>query len=101
MVSLTAVEEYISQLWPDHAHAVVPIADAKKGEQLVLITTHPTADRNDLIAYVQEHGLGELNIPRTILFVDEIPHLGTGKTDYVALREWVMEQTANLETKNA
>lgn len=101
MVSLTAVEEYISQLWPDHAHAVVPIADAKKGEQLVLITTHPAANRNDLIAYVQEHGLGELNIPRTILFVDEIPHLGTGKTDYVALREWVLGQTANLETKNA
>src|SRR5690606_12849399 len=54
MVSLTAVEEYVSELWPDYAHAVVQIPDAKKGEQLVLITTNPAANRNALINYAQE-----------------------------------------------
>ncbi|MCO6427863.1 acyl-[ACP]--phospholipid O-acyltransferase [Nitrosomonas communis] len=96
MVSLTAVEEYVSKLWPDYAHAVVQIPDAKKGEQLVLITTNPAANRNDLINYAQEQGMGELNIPRTILVIDEIPVLGTGKTDYVTLHDWVLKQKTNL-----
>lgn len=96
MVSLTAVEEYINQLWPTYSHAVVQIPDAKKGEQLILITTYPAANRNDLIAYVQEQGLGELNIPKTILTINEIPVLGTGKTDYVTLHDWVLKQTVEL-----
>jgi acyl-[acyl-carrier-protein]-phospholipid O-acyltransferase/long-chain-fatty-acid--[acyl-carrier-protein] ligase len=96
MVSLAAVEEYVSKLWPDYIHAVVQIPDAKKGERLVLITTNPTANRNDLISYVQEQGIGELSIPKTILVINEMPILGTGKTDYVTLHDWVLQQTANL-----
>lgn len=96
MVSLTAVEEYVNQLWPDYAHAVVQIPDAKKGEQLVLVTAYPSANRNDLIAYAQEQGMGELNIPKTILVTEAIPVLGTGKTDYVTLRDWVLKQTTDL-----
>ncbi|SDY56680.1 acyl-[ACP]--phospholipid O-acyltransferase [Nitrosomonas sp. Nm33] len=96
MVSLTAVEEYVHKLWPAYTHAVVQIPDAKKGEQLVLITTNPSANRNELIDYVQKQGIGELNIPKTILTVDEIPFLGTGKTDYVTLRDWTLKQTTGL-----
>lgn len=96
MVSLTAVEEYINKLWPEYTHAIVQIPDAKKGEQLVLITTHSSANRNDLVAAAQELGLGELNIPKTILVIDEMPTLATGKTDYVTLRDWVLKQTNHL-----
>lgn len=89
MVSLSAVEDYIGKLWPQYAHAVLQIPDPKKGEQLVLVTTNQTASRNDLVNYAKENGINELSIPKTILLIDAIPVLGTGKTNYVALLEWV------------
>lgn len=94
MVSLTAVEETIGKLWPHHAHAVVQIPDPKKGEQLVLVTTNPDADRNAIIRYMQQHQIGELSIPKTILIIDKIPRLATGKTNYIEVLEWV-ESTVN------
>ncbi len=96
MVSLAAVEEYVSKLWPAYTHAVVQIPDTKKGERLILITTNPTANRDDLISHVQEQGIGELSLPKTILVINEMPVLGTGKTDYVTLHDWVLQQTADL-----
>lgn len=89
MVSLSAVEDYIGKLWPQYTHAVLHIPDPKKGEQLVLVTTNPAASRSDLVNYAKENGINELNIPKTILQTDTIPVLGTGKTNYVTLLEWV------------
>jgi acyl-[acyl-carrier-protein]-phospholipid O-acyltransferase/long-chain-fatty-acid--[acyl-carrier-protein] ligase len=83
MVSLTAVEAAASDLWLDAMHAVLAVADAKKGEQLVLLTTHKEAKRDDLRAYLQAEGMSELMVPKHIKYVDEVPVLGTGKTDYV------------------
>ncbi|MCZ9335541.1 AMP-binding protein, partial [Klebsiella pneumoniae] len=37
MVSLTAVEGLAGAVWPDNRHAVVAVADARKGEKLVLV----------------------------------------------------------------
>ncbi|SER51209.1 acyl-[acyl-carrier-protein]-phospholipid O-acyltransferase / long-chain-fatty-acid--[acyl-carrier-protein] ligase [Nitrosomonas sp. Nm51] len=89
MVSLTAVEDYINELWPNDSHAAVHLPDPKKGEQIVLVTTYMEAQREMLISYAQQRGIRELSIPKTILTIDEVPLLATGKVDYVALREWV------------
>lgn len=89
MVSLTAVEAYLADLWPNHAHAVVTVPDAKKGEALVCVTDKPKAKRAEISAYAKEHGISELAVPRTIEVVDALPVLGTGKTDYVTLQEQV------------
>jgi len=89
MVSLTAIEDYLCKLWPDHSHAVVQIPDPKKGEQIVLVTTYTEANREALITYAQENGIGELSIPKIILITKHIFLLATGKTDYVALVDWV------------
>lgn len=89
MVSLTAVENYISQLWPEYSHAVTHLPDPKKGEQIILVTTHPHAQREALVSYAKQNGISELSIPRTLLQIDEIPLLGTGKVDYVTLKTWV------------
>ena len=86
MVSLAAVEEQAAALWPEHGHAVVAVADARKGEQLVLITENAAAERGALQAHVQANGGSELTIPRAILTVEHLPLLGTGKTDYVAVQ---------------
>lgn len=89
MVSLTAVEHYIHELWPDYQHAVLAIPDPKKGEQLVLVTTFPRAHREDILEYHRDHGISELSIPRTIMPVTSLPILGTGKVDYVTLKQMV------------
>ncbi|MFQ5560018.1 MAG: acyl-[ACP]--phospholipid O-acyltransferase, partial [Nitrospinota bacterium] len=89
MVSLTAVETYLSQVWPEHHHAVVAIPDNKKGEALVLVTDKLDAERLEISAFVRNNGIGELSVPKEILTVNVVPVLGTGKTDYVKVKELV------------
>ncbi len=66
-------------------HAVISVPDARKGEQLVLVTDKPDADRDDLLNYAKDQGNAELMVPKTIHAVDEIPVLGTVKVDYVGI----------------
>jgi acyl-[acyl-carrier-protein]-phospholipid O-acyltransferase / long-chain-fatty-acid--[acyl-carrier-protein] ligase len=89
MVSLAAVESAIAALWPDHRHALVALPDARKGEQLLLVTEHPGASREELLAHAREMGLPELFLPRAIIHVEHLPLLGSGKPDYKAIAELV------------
>lgn len=89
MVSLTAAEDLAAAVWPDCRHAVVALPDPKKGERLVLVTDRRDADAGPLLAHAQQIGAPELAVPRKIIRVPEIPVLGTGKTDYVALQRIV------------
>lgn len=82
MVSLAAVEAYLAKLWPENHHAVVNLPDEKKGEQLILITDRKAAKRDDIVRYTRENGIGELSVPRMVHFMEKLPVLGTGKTDY-------------------
>ncbi|MFQ5985475.1 MAG: AMP-binding protein [Alphaproteobacteria bacterium] len=93
MVSLTAVEGHVAALWPDHNHAVVSIADSRKGEQLVLVTEFGGAERNALLAHVQEMGGSELMVPKKVMMVGQIPVLGTGKIDYAGVTELAERET--------
>jgi acyl-[acyl-carrier-protein]-phospholipid O-acyltransferase/long-chain-fatty-acid--[acyl-carrier-protein] ligase len=83
MVPLAAVEEFVASVWPSSSHAVVAIPDAKRGEQLVLVTSHKEATRGALATAARAAGLPELFVPRTIASVDAVPLLGSGKIDYV------------------
>lgn len=94
MISLSAVEGYVADAWPEHQHAVVGIPDPRKGEQLVLLTDNPTATRDELIAFCKAQGIPELNVPRTIISVDAVPILATGKVDFVGAEKLVRERTA-------
>jgi len=87
MVSLTAVEGLASAVWPEARHAVVSIADARKGEKLVLVTDRKDADVGRLAEWARSHGAPELAVPKKIMRVTEVPVLGTGKTDYVAIQQ--------------
>lgn len=92
-VSLAVVESIASALWPDHAHAAVSLAaEGKKGEQIVLVTTNPDANRIDLVGWAHNHGVSDLAIPRRIVFVEEVPVLGTGKTNYGSVEKMAKEQ---------
>jgi acyl-[acyl-carrier-protein]-phospholipid O-acyltransferase/long-chain-fatty-acid--[acyl-carrier-protein] ligase len=92
MVSLTAVEGLAEAVWPEGRHAVVAVADARKGERLVLITDRSDAEVGSLAAFARCNGAPELAVPKKILRVAQVPVLGTGKTDYVAIQ--AMAETA-------
>tara|TARA_R110001592_G_scaffold3525_7_gene19824 strand:- start:957 stop:4403 length:3447 start_codon:yes stop_codon:yes gene_type:complete len=91
MVSLTSVETMVSKVYPDEGHAVVAIPDARKGEQLILVTTSSKADKYDLSAYASKNGLSELSVPKTIIPIDKMLVLGSGKTDYTSIMDYVQE----------
>ncbi|MDP1630396.1 MAG: AMP-binding protein [Caulobacter sp.] len=86
MVSLTAAEDLAAAVWPDGRHAVVSLPDSKKGERLILFTDRIDAAVSELVTHAKTVGAPEIAIPRRIVMVAEVPVLGTGKTDYVAIQ---------------
>jgi acyl-[acyl-carrier-protein]-phospholipid O-acyltransferase/long-chain-fatty-acid--[acyl-carrier-protein] ligase len=95
MVSLAAVEAAVADQWPDGQHAVVAVADARKGEALVLLTTARAIDRDALVAGFRARGLSDLMVPRAIVPVDTLPLLGSGKTDYAAVQRLAAAHAAD------
>jgi acyl-[acyl-carrier-protein]-phospholipid O-acyltransferase / long-chain-fatty-acid--[acyl-carrier-protein] ligase len=96
-VSLAVVESCASALWPEHSHAAITVPDGRKGEQIVLVTTNPEANRIDLVGWAHNHGVSELAVPRRIVVKDDIPVLGTGKTDYVQVQKMVAAEGGSAE----
>jgi acyl-[acyl-carrier-protein]-phospholipid O-acyltransferase/long-chain-fatty-acid--[acyl-carrier-protein] ligase len=96
MVPLGAVEELAARVSPRSSHAVVAIADAKRGERLVLLTDAADLQRPTLAAAARDAGLPEIYVPRSIVRVAAIPLLGTGKTDYVEASRIAVEAGSAL-----
>ena len=92
-VSLAVVENCASSMWPDHCHAAIALPDGRKGEQIVLLTTNPEAQRVDLVGWAQNHGVAEIAVPRRIVHTGEVPVLGTGKTDYVKVEKIILAES--------
>jgi len=88
MVSLTAVEDTLAGIFGERKTVVVmAMEDERKGEKLVLITNEKGADLKSVRERVREKGLPDLACPREIIYMKDIPKLGTGKVDYVKLKE--------------
>ncbi len=87
MVSLGAIEVALQKLWPDFDSAVTTLPDSKKGEQIILVTTNKKGEKSEIVKYFKENNLPDIATPKTILVVDKLPLLGTGKIDYVGLNE--------------
>lgn len=87
MISLTAVEQVLSKLYPDAVQGIVAVPDPKKGERLVLITTKQDADLSEIRAYIKEQGFNELGSPSQFIYVKEPPVLGSGKFDYITAQK--------------
>jgi acyl-[acyl-carrier-protein]-phospholipid O-acyltransferase/long-chain-fatty-acid--[acyl-carrier-protein] ligase len=84
MVSLSAVEAIAAALWPQAISVAVALPDPRKGERVVLLTTQKGADRAAMQREAKAKGASELSVPGSVLVVEKVPLLGSGKTDYVA-----------------
>src|SRR6185312_10762615 len=87
MISLEVVERIATTAAPGLAHAASTRTDAAKGEALVLFTTAVGLTREQLLAAAKSFGAPELAVPRVVETVSAIPLLGSGKTDYVKLKQ--------------
>lgn len=90
MVSLTLVEQLATNTWPEAQHAAISLADAKKGEQIILVTTQTGANLAELAATAT--GVAAICLPKKIIASSSLPLLATGKVNYPALTEWVQNQ---------
>ena len=85
MVSLSAVEELASLTWPNMEHAAFTLHDEHKGERVILITNQKNPIRKELQKIAKSIHVSELIIPKIIIYIEKIPVLSTGKTDYVSI----------------
>ncbi|GAB6177341.1 acyl-[ACP]--phospholipid O-acyltransferase [Desulfobaculum senezii] len=94
MVSLTAVEDAMNRVAPEEVDVVaVAVPDARKGERVVALVSGMDKPAT-LKAAMLEDGTDALNVPSTFLSVEEIPRLGTGKTDLGGARKMAQEMLA-------
>ena len=86
MISLELVERLATLACPEGQHAASSRPDESKGEALVLFST--VALSNELLARTaREQGMPALAVPRDLRQLEALPLLGTGKTDYVTLKQ--------------
>jgi acyl-[acyl-carrier-protein]-phospholipid O-acyltransferase/long-chain-fatty-acid--[acyl-carrier-protein] ligase len=97
MVSLNAVEGYAQQVWPNAMHAAIAMPDTRKGEKIILFTNQANADASVFTAWCKANGVADIAAPKRIVYVEAIPVLGTGKTDYVALGREAADLLAQAE----
>ena len=89
MISLEVVESIARHASPDHHHAATVELIQQSGESTVLFTTDALLTRVALQKAARELGSQELAVARRVVQVRELPMLGSGKTDYVTLRQIV------------
>jgi acyl-[acyl-carrier-protein]-phospholipid O-acyltransferase/long-chain-fatty-acid--[acyl-carrier-protein] ligase len=87
MVSLEVVETMALQASPDAKHGATTQPDSARGECIVLFTTDAALTRETLVASANKLGIAEIAVPGKIQRLDTLPMLGTGKTDYVTLKQ--------------
>ncbi|MDO4436123.1 MAG: acyl-[ACP]--phospholipid O-acyltransferase [Cardiobacteriaceae bacterium] len=92
MISLGAVEEAIRPLLAvDTPVVAVNLPDEKKGEKVVLLVQSLESPES-FKALLQNSGLNPLMMPSQIFTVENIPVLGSGKTDYAGAKQLALKQ---------
>jgi acyl-[acyl-carrier-protein]-phospholipid O-acyltransferase / long-chain-fatty-acid--[acyl-carrier-protein] ligase len=88
MISLTTVEEEILDASNDKdlEIAATCLPDHRKGEKIVLLATN-NLDKNKLKKLLSEAKVNPLYHPAQLVIVEEIPKLGSGKTDFGATKK--------------
>ncbi len=87
MVSLEIVEVIARSVSCEAMHAATCVSDEGRGELIVLFTTDSELTREQLAAAAKGLGYPEIALPRRIRVVEALPLLGTGKVDYVRLKQ--------------
>jgi acyl-[acyl-carrier-protein]-phospholipid O-acyltransferase / long-chain-fatty-acid--[acyl-carrier-protein] ligase len=92
MISLTAVEEAVRNSLgePELELVAVNLPDEKKGEKVILLVAEDY-QLEDIKKAMLDSKINPLMIPAEVKKVDEIPKLGSGKTDFKLARQQLLE----------
>ena len=85
MVPLSRIEDILDELFVDSEFAVVAVADAERGERLVLVTSSSDVDIEQVRECIKKAGASQLWIPGQLQTVKEFPLLGSGKPNLPAV----------------
>jgi long-chain-fatty-acid--[acyl-carrier-protein] ligase len=91
MISLPALEEPFVRLYPptkDGPRVAVEGVETESGRRIVLFTTEPISVRDANARLLEEGFRGVMRLDE-VRQMERIPVLGTGKTDYKALRAMI------------
>jgi len=95
MVPHVKVEERLHEIAgvTEQTFVVTGVPDEKKGERLVVLHLLKQEDLKVVLERLPEAGLPNLWMPRAnqFFFVEELPHLGTGKLDLRRIRELAIQ----------
>lgn len=96
MVSLGAIENSIRKILDDADKEVIVVAvpDAKKGEKLVALY-HFDLQPDELKSRLLAAGLNPLALPAEWLRLDNLPKLGSGKTDFSQAKHLATQRFAS------
>jgi acyl-[acyl-carrier-protein]-phospholipid O-acyltransferase / long-chain-fatty-acid--[acyl-carrier-protein] ligase len=99
MVPHVKIEEKLHELAgaTEMTFLVTGVPDSQKGERLVVLHRLREEQLKELLAKLGESGLPNLWTPRAnqFFFVEEFPHLGTGKLDLRAARNLALQHSAH------
>ncbi len=95
MISLDAVEKAAESCFATDKNAAINISDTRKGEKIILYTLHKDATKQQLREYISQSGQSMLVMPSALRVIDTLPLLGSGKIDYVALKEMAAKELEN------
>ena len=87
MISLVIVEELASDIDDEKGHAAIAIPEQRRGEQIIMYTESSLITKNKLLEYAKKKGVPEICLPKQIQRIDVLPRLGSGKIDYMSLKE--------------
>lgn len=86
MVSLEAVERLALAASPERQHGSLAVPDPQKGEVVILCTNDAGLTVETLQQTARAAGFPEWAVPKRIIYLKELPLLGSGKVDYPKLR---------------
>ncbi|MBU0655210.1 MAG: AMP-binding protein [Gammaproteobacteria bacterium] len=88
MVSLGAIEQQVRNILgePELELVAINLPDEKKGEKVILMIAGER-DEAEVRRKLLEGGMNALMIPAVIRNVEEVPKLGSGKTDFANARK--------------
>ena len=90
-VEQALLEAFVIDQNEGYALVVTGVADANKGEQLVLLSTHAELTVESVREKLAAAGLPNLWVPKVVVRVDHVPVLGSGKLDLKGCKELALK----------